>query len=66
MNMTFIDYLNLTRIRESKKFLADEKLSIGDIAVKLGFNDQSYFTKVFKKHEGMTPGKYRKQNFFED
>jgi len=63
MSMTYIDYLNTIRIRESKKFLADDKMSLGEIAAKLGFNDQSYFTKVFKKHEGITPGKYRKQNF---
>ena len=63
MNTTFIDYFNIIRVKESKKYLADEKISLGEIAVKLGFTDQSYFTKVFKKYEDITPGKYRKQNF---
>jgi len=61
MQINFVDYLNIIRIKESKKFLADRDMSLGDIAVRLGFNDQSYFTKVFKKYEGMTPGKYRNQ-----
>lgn len=63
MNITYIDYINKIKVKESKKFLADSKMSLGEIAAKFNFNDQSYFTKVFKKHEGMTPGKYRKQKF---
>lgn len=60
MKMTYIEYLTKIRIEESKKFLVDSKESISDIALRLGFSDQSYFSKVFKKVEGMTPGKYRK------
>lgn len=60
MKMTYIEYLTKIRIEESKKYLVDTKESISDIAIRLGFSDQSYFSKVFKKVEGMTPGKYRK------
>lgn len=60
MKMTYIEYLTKIRIEESKKFLVDTKESISDIALRLGFSDQSYFSKVFKKVEGITPGKYRK------
>ncbi len=60
MKMTFIDYMTKIRIEESKKYLVDSRQSISDIALRLGFSDQSYFSKVFKKVEGMTPGKYRK------
>lgn len=60
MRMTYIEYLTKIRIEESKKFLVDTKESISDIAIRLGFSDQSYFSKVFKKVEGMTPGKYRR------
>jgi len=60
MKMTYIEYLTKIRIEESKKYLVDTKESISDIALRLGFSDQSYFSKVFKKVEGMTPGKYRK------
>lgn len=60
MDMTFIEYLTMIRVEESKKYLVDSKQSISDIAMRMGFSDQSYFSKVFKKVEGITPGKYRK------
>jgi len=60
MEITFIEYLTMIRIEESKKYLVGSKQSISDIAFRMGFSDQSYFSKVFKKVEGMTPGKYRK------
>ncbi len=60
MNMTYIEYLTMIRVEESKKYLVDTKHSISDIALRMGFSDQSYFSKVFKKVEGITPGKYRK------
>lgn len=58
--MKFCDYLNMVRIEESKKYLLDVHYSISDIAVIVGFNDQSYFTKVFKNYEKISPGRYRK------
>lgn len=60
MRMTYIEYLTKIRIEESKKYLVDTNENISDIAIRLGFSDQSYFSKVFKKVEGITPGKYRK------
>lgn len=60
MGMNFIDYLNKVRVEESKKYLADLKLSLSDIAHIVGFTDQSYYSKVFKKVQGTSPGQYRK------
>jgi two-component system, response regulator YesN len=60
MGINFIDYLNKVRVEESKKYLAEAKMSLSDIAHIVGFTDQSYYTKVFKKIEGMSPGQYRK------
>lgn len=59
-NMKFSEYLNMVRVEESKKYLLDLKYSISDIAVMMGFSDQSYYTKVFKNYESVSPGKYRK------
>ena len=56
---TFKEFLNYTRIEESKKYLINTNYSIIDIAIATGFEDQSYFTKVFKKYTGMTPRQYR-------
>ena len=56
---TFKEYLNIVRIEESKRLLANTDYSIIDIAVAVGFDNQSYFSKVFKKYTGLTPKQYR-------
>ena len=59
MGQTFTDYLNSLKIGHACQLLADTNLSIIDISLSTGFEDQSYFTKVFKKAMGMTPKSYR-------
>lgn len=56
---SFKEYLNMVRIEESKRLLANTDYSIIDIAIATGFEDQSYFSKVFKKYTGLTPKQYR-------
>ncbi|MCI8549658.1 MAG: AraC family transcriptional regulator [Lachnospiraceae bacterium] len=56
---SFKEYLNKIRIKESKRLLANSDYSIIDIAVAVGFSDQSYFSRVFKKYTGLTPKQYR-------
>jgi YesN/AraC family two-component response regulator len=55
----FTSYLNNVRIEESKKLLRNERINLADIAGMVGYEDQSYFSKVFKKLTGMSPLKYR-------
>lgn len=59
MGKAFTHYLNSVRIEHSKKMLMLEELSLEEIAIRSGFADQSYFTKVFKKLVGSSPKKYR-------
>jgi AraC-like DNA-binding protein/ligand-binding sensor protein len=59
MGHTFNVYLNRLRIEKSKLLLLSGTESITDICDRVGFEDQSYFTKVFKKYAGMTPARYR-------
>lgn len=56
---SFKEYLNMIRIEESKRLLANTDYSIIDIAIATGFENQSYFSKVFKKYTGLTPKQYR-------
>ncbi|MEG0484200.1 MAG: helix-turn-helix domain-containing protein [Oscillospiraceae bacterium] len=56
---TFTAYLNHVRIERSKELLAHQGLRLTDISLQVGFEDQSYFTKVFKKAVGIAPLKYR-------
>jgi len=45
---------------EARRLLTNPQLSITDIALNLNFNDNSYFTKFFKKSTGITPEDFRK------
>lgn len=52
-------YIAQQRVEKAKKLLIDTTRSITDIALEVGYSDVSYFIKVFKQVEGVTPGKYR-------
>ncbi len=59
MSCNFNHFLNQVRIERSKTVLLDNTVPLVDVAFLMGFEDQSYFTKVFKKMTGVSPGKYR-------
>ncbi|MBP5555789.1 MAG: response regulator [Lachnospiraceae bacterium] len=58
-NKGFIVYLTELRIEKSKILLEDIFVNIKDISAKVGFRDSNYYTKVFKRMEGLTPSEYR-------
>ena len=62
LGMTVVDYLTKVRIEEAKRLLQNDKMSIIEIALEVGYEDQSYFSKVFKRNEHTTPMVYRKRN----
>ena len=53
-----IDYLTHYRISEACSLLKNSTLSIAEIAVSVGFFDQFYFSRVFKKVQKVPPSKY--------
>lgn len=57
---TPMEYLNHYRIECACEQLAISDKNVTEIAFNCGFNDTSYFIKVFKKYKGVTPGKYLK------
>jgi len=58
-NMTVNEYVNMVRIKKAKELLADSTLKVYEIAYEIGFNDQHYFSSVFKRFVGVTPTEYR-------
>ncbi|MBT2291844.1 helix-turn-helix domain-containing protein [Paenibacillus albidus] len=58
---TVSTYIQQMKTDEAKKLLAYSKTPISEICTLLSFNDQSYFTKVFKKVTGVTPKFYRER-----
>lgn len=59
----FVEYLNQYRVERAKLFLRDYGLKTYEVAYKVGFKDEKYFSKVFKKITGMSPSEYRKSEY---
>lgn len=57
----FNEYLNRIRIQAAQELIRTSDLPIGRIAEEVGFANQSYFGKVFKKQTGSSPQLYRLQ-----
>jgi len=56
---SFVSYLTRIRIEKAKTLLQAQSIPLAEIGARTGFKDQSYFTRVFKRSTGMSPGKYR-------
>lgn len=61
LEIGFMEYLNQYRLEKAKLLLKQNNFSNKMVARLCGFNDDAYFSKVFKKAEGMTPKEYRKR-----
>ncbi|MCI1723617.1 MAG: response regulator [Lachnospiraceae bacterium] len=55
----FIEYVTEARIRGAKELLADPGISIKEVCAMSGYSDPNYFSRIFKKYEGVTPSEYR-------
>jgi AraC-like DNA-binding protein len=56
---TPMNYIISLRIRKACLQLKDSSLSISDIALRCGFNNSNYFSRIFKQQIGITPTRYR-------
>ena len=61
LGCTIMEFLTKIRIEEAKKLLKNPKYNIMQVANEIGFEDPSYFTKVFKRSEGVTPSQYKRK-----
>jgi AraC-like DNA-binding protein/ligand-binding sensor protein len=59
MKDNFNVFVNKIRVEAAKKMLLNESIQLVDVSTLAGFEGQSYFSKVFKKMTGVTPGRYR-------
>nr|WP_276313830.1 AraC family transcriptional regulator [Exiguobacterium algae] len=55
------EYLLTIRMCEAKRLLESSRQRIYEVAQAVGFSDDKYFRKVFKKQVGVTPNEYREQ-----
>ena len=61
VNQNFIDYVIELRINRAKDLLSHSTLKVYEVAGESGFKDVKYFSKLFKKMTGMSPGDFRVQ-----
>lgn len=60
-NINFIDYVIQRRIELACTLLKSTSLPVKDVSMRCGYNDVSYFSKVFAKFTGMSPREYRQR-----
>lgn len=60
---SFVEILNEIRIQEAKKLLIESNKKVYEICEEVGYLDNPYFTKTFKKYVGTTPNKYRNEHY---
>jgi len=58
--LTFMSYLSRIRMEKAKQLLRETDLSVSDIARQVGYNDPNYFSRVFRRTEGVSPLVYRR------
>lgn len=58
--VTLIDYLQDVRIEEAKRLLETTKLAAEEISVEVGYQDASFFRRLFSRRTGLTPSGYRR------
>jgi AraC-like DNA-binding protein len=58
---TFVEYLNHYRLKKASELLTDTDRTILEISEATGFENHSYFIRLFKRYYGITPLQYRKK-----
>lgn len=61
--VTIINYLHRLRVEKAKDLLLNSDRKVSDICFAVGFNDMSYFIRVFKKISGNNPTDFRNRHF---
>lgn len=59
---TITKYITQLRINKAAELLRETKLQIQTISKKVGYSDQNYFARIFKKQTGLSPGEYRNKS----
>lgn len=56
---SIMNYYNMLKIKEAKKLIRDNGCSVSEVSRMLDFNNPYYFSKVFKRYEGISPSEYK-------
>lgn len=58
--ITLIDYLQNLRVEASKRLLESGSIPVDEISIDAGYEDASFFRRLFKRRTGLTPSQYRR------
>ena len=58
MGCNYIDWLNTLRIKRAKELMNTSHMSIKEVGFRVGYNDPNYFSRIFKRYEGIAPTEY--------
>jgi two-component system response regulator YesN len=61
MGISFLEYLTSVRISVAKSLLKQTPMTVLEVCLEVGYQDPSYFAKIFKKKERVHPSEYRKK-----
>jgi AraC-like DNA-binding protein len=56
---SIMEELHALRIRLARTLLMDEQLNVNEVAARCGYHDATYFRRMFRRHVGVTPGRFR-------
>ncbi|MNM89135.1 Exoenzyme S synthesis regulatory protein ExsA [compost metagenome] len=59
--MTPLDYIHTLRLEEAKQLLESGDLPVEAIALEIGYQDASFFGRLFRRKVGLTPAQYRRR-----
>lgn len=59
--MSPLDYIHTVRLEEAKQWLETSDLPVEAVAAEIGYEDASFFSRMFKRKVGLTPAQYRKR-----
>ena len=57
----FVEYLTNLRMSRAQELLKDERCSMKEICLEVGYSDPNYFSRIFKKNFSVTPTEYRER-----
>lgn len=57
--INYSEYINKCRIDIAKELLSNGEMNVKEVCYKVGYNDPNYFSKVFKKYEGVSPVNFK-------
>ncbi len=62
IGISLVEYINKSRVSRAEILLANRITTVKDVAFSVGFSDPLYFSRVFKKYNGLTPTEYQRKN----